>query len=138
MKVEYKRAMSKSETRVKPQDSLTETPAGTQLVLPQTRASNVLSPSFAYGGASLPIIIIIIIIVEAFELEKLRGRCLGAREGSWKGGESGELGRRWRWRGRSKERGRSGGGEDTGPYTAAGDDGHGDNSLHPGHYNKNK
>ena len=52
MKVEYKRAMSKSETRVKPQDSLTETPAGTQLVLPQTRASNVLSPSFAYGGAS--------------------------------------------------------------------------------------
>ena len=48
MKVEYKRAMSKSETRVKPQDSLTETPAGTQLVLPQTRASNVLSPSFAY------------------------------------------------------------------------------------------
>ena len=54
MKVEYKRAMSKSETRVKPQDSLTETPAGTQLVLPQTRASNVLSPSFAYGGPAYP------------------------------------------------------------------------------------
>ena len=27
------------------------------------------------------------------------------------------------------ERGRSGGGEDTGPYTAAGDDGHGDNYI---------